>query len=96
MSTTLLSVDVMSDCKFTGKERDSETGNDDFGARYYSNRFGPLAAPTGPLCQLLSSTPTSPTRKPSISIPSAPPPEKTLPVYPGPKPKPRPAPQDPA
>ena len=26
--------------KFTGKERDSETGNDDFGARYYSNRFG--------------------------------------------------------
>ena len=26
--------------KFTGKERDTETGNDDFGARYYSNRFG--------------------------------------------------------
>jgi RHS repeat-associated protein len=26
--------------KFEGKERDSETGNDDFGARYYSNRFG--------------------------------------------------------
>ncbi|MDP9337510.1 MAG: hypothetical protein M3P45_01440, partial [Acidobacteriota bacterium] len=25
--------------KFEGKERDSETGNDDFGARYYSNRF---------------------------------------------------------
>jgi len=24
----------------TGKERDTETGNDDFGARYYSNRFG--------------------------------------------------------
>ncbi len=24
----------------TSKERDSETGNDDFGARYYSNRFG--------------------------------------------------------
>src|SRR5712692_808738 len=23
-----------------GKERDTETGNDDFGARYYSNRFG--------------------------------------------------------
>lgn len=26
--------------KFEGKERDSETGNDDFGARYYSWRFG--------------------------------------------------------
>jgi RHS repeat-associated protein len=25
---------------FTGKERDAESGNDDFGARYYSNRFG--------------------------------------------------------
>src|SRR5580704_2454848 len=25
--------------KFEGKERDAETGNDDFGARYYSNRF---------------------------------------------------------
>jgi RHS repeat-associated protein len=26
--------------KFEGKERDTETGNDDFGARYYSWRFG--------------------------------------------------------
>ncbi|MGC1614901.1 MAG: RHS repeat-associated core domain-containing protein, partial [Candidatus Acidiferrum sp.] len=26
--------------KFEGKERDTETGNDDFGARYYTNRFG--------------------------------------------------------
>jgi RHS repeat-associated protein len=26
--------------KFEGKERDQETGNDDFGARYYSNRYG--------------------------------------------------------
>jgi len=26
--------------KFEGKERDTETGNDDFGARYYSNRIG--------------------------------------------------------
>jgi RHS repeat-associated protein len=26
--------------KFEGKERDTETANDDFGARYYSNRFG--------------------------------------------------------
>jgi RHS repeat-associated protein len=28
------------DYKFEGKERDTETGNDDFGARYYSSRFG--------------------------------------------------------
>ncbi|MBZ5695909.1 MAG: RHS repeat-associated core domain-containing protein [Acidobacteriia bacterium] len=26
--------------KFEGKERDTETGNDDFGARYYSSRIG--------------------------------------------------------
>src|SRR2546429_2291344 len=26
--------------KFEGKERDAETGNDNFGARSYSNRFG--------------------------------------------------------
>ncbi|HUI77724.1 MAG TPA: RHS repeat-associated core domain-containing protein, partial [Bryobacteraceae bacterium] len=26
--------------KFEGKERDTETGNDDFGARYYTWRFG--------------------------------------------------------
>ncbi len=26
--------------KYEGKERDTETGNDDFGARYYSNRLG--------------------------------------------------------
>ena len=26
--------------KFEGKERDTETGNDDFGARYYTHRFG--------------------------------------------------------
>jgi len=36
--------DVVSTCsqnyKFESKERDTETGNDDFGARYYSNRFG--------------------------------------------------------
>jgi RHS repeat-associated protein len=31
---------VLSAHKFTGKERDSESGLDDFGARYYSNRFG--------------------------------------------------------
>ncbi len=26
--------------KFTGKERDTETGNDNFGARYYTSSFG--------------------------------------------------------
>jgi RHS repeat-associated protein len=26
--------------KFEGKERDTETGNDDYGARYYTSRFG--------------------------------------------------------
>jgi RHS repeat-associated protein len=26
--------------KFTGKERDTETGNDDFGARYYASKLG--------------------------------------------------------
>lgn len=26
--------------KFEGKKRDTETGNDDFGARYYSSRLG--------------------------------------------------------
>jgi RHS repeat-associated protein len=34
----LLPEGVRSRCQ--GKERDTETGNDDFGARYYSNRFG--------------------------------------------------------
>jgi RHS repeat-associated protein len=27
-------------CKSESKERDTETGNDDFGARYYSSVFG--------------------------------------------------------
>ncbi|HET7108345.1 MAG TPA: RHS repeat-associated core domain-containing protein [Candidatus Acidoferrum sp.] len=31
--------------KFTGKERDSETGNDDFGARYYSSSLGRWLSP---------------------------------------------------
>jgi len=31
--------------KFEGKERDTETGNDDFGARYYSNHFGRWLSP---------------------------------------------------
>lgn len=36
--------DVVATCsqnyKFEGKERDTETGNDDFGARYYNSRLG--------------------------------------------------------
>lgn len=31
--------------KFTGKERDAETGNDNFGARYYSSSFGRFLSP---------------------------------------------------
>jgi len=31
---------VANNYKFEGKERDTETGNDDFGARYYTWRFG--------------------------------------------------------
>jgi RHS repeat-associated protein len=31
--------------KFTGKERDAETSNDDFGARYYSSQFGRWTSP---------------------------------------------------
>ena len=31
--------------KFEGKERDAETGNDDFGARYYSSNFGRWLSP---------------------------------------------------
>jgi RHS repeat-associated protein len=31
--------------KFEGKERDSETNNDDFGARYYSSAFGRWLSP---------------------------------------------------
>ena len=31
--------------RYTGKERDSETNNDDFGARYYSSAFGRWTSP---------------------------------------------------
>jgi RHS repeat-associated protein len=34
-----------SNYKFEGKERDAETGNDDFGARYYSSSFGRWLSP---------------------------------------------------
>jgi RHS repeat-associated protein len=41
--------DVTNTCpqnyKFTGKERDAETNNDDFGARYYSSQFGRWISP---------------------------------------------------
>jgi RHS repeat-associated protein len=35
--------------KFTGKERDSESGNDNFGARYYSSSLGRFLSPDEPL-----------------------------------------------
>ena len=35
-----ITVTVPQNYKFEGKERDTETNNDDFGARYYSSRFG--------------------------------------------------------
>lgn len=41
--------DVTNTCtptyKFEGKERDTETNNDDFGARYYSSQFGRWTSP---------------------------------------------------
>jgi RHS repeat-associated protein len=33
------------DSKFTGKERDTESGNDYFGARYYSSAMGRWMSP---------------------------------------------------
>lgn len=35
-----INVNCVQNYKFEGKERDGETQNDNFGARYYSNRFG--------------------------------------------------------
>jgi RHS repeat-associated protein len=32
-------------CKFTGKERDVESGNDYFGARYYASSMGRFMSP---------------------------------------------------
>src|SRR5579884_3801064 len=37
---TITNTCTQNNYKFEGKERDTETGNDDFGARYYSNRYG--------------------------------------------------------
>ena len=50
--------------KWTGKERDAETGNDDFDARYYSSTYGRF--PVGRLvskCLSRSPTRTSQTRR---------------------------------
>ncbi len=38
--STITNTCTQNNYKFEGKERDTETGNDNFGARYYSNRFG--------------------------------------------------------
>ncbi len=35
----------MLDCKFTGKERDSESGLDNFGARFNSSSLGRFMTP---------------------------------------------------
>jgi RHS repeat-associated protein len=34
-----------STCRFTGKERDTESGNDYFGARYYASSMGRFLSP---------------------------------------------------
>lgn len=36
---------VLSHCKFTGKDRDAESGLDDFGARYYASTIGRFMSP---------------------------------------------------
>ena len=40
LERTITNTCLQNSYKFEGKERDAETGNDDFGARYYSYRFG--------------------------------------------------------
>ena len=40
-----IAICTQNDYKFEGKERDAETGNDDFGARYYSSNFGRWLSP---------------------------------------------------
>src|SRR5271157_6606243 len=39
------SVASQTHCKFTGKERDSESGLDEFGARYYGSSLGRFMTP---------------------------------------------------
>jgi RHS repeat-associated protein len=45
MSTTSAATITTAPYKFTGKERDSESGLDNFGARYFSSQFGRMMSP---------------------------------------------------
>jgi RHS repeat-associated protein len=45
--------------KFTGKERDAESGLDEFGARYYGSSLGRFMTPDGPLIYADKSDPQS-------------------------------------
>ena len=45
LSLRSIPVLVLTSCKFTGKERDSESGLDYFGARYYSSSMGRWMSP---------------------------------------------------
>jgi RHS repeat-associated protein len=45
--------------KFTGKERDTETGNDNFGARYYPNNLGRFLTPDPLMASGRASNPQS-------------------------------------
>ncbi len=46
-------------CKFTGKERDTETGLDYFGARYYASNMGRFMSPDEPLADQNTGDPQS-------------------------------------
>src|SRR5438270_12639138 len=50
---------VPTDYQFTGKERDSESGLDDFGARYYGSSMGRFMTPDEPLEDQLAHDPQS-------------------------------------
>jgi len=45
--------------KFTGKERDSESGLDNFGARYYGSNLGRFLSPDEPLADQQPEDPQS-------------------------------------
>ncbi len=54
----LVAADVITEShKFTGKERDSETGNDYFGARYYPNNLGRFLTPDPLMASARASNP---------------------------------------
>jgi RHS repeat-associated protein len=40
-----VSLDILFECKFTGKERDAESGLDEFSARYYASSMGRFMIP---------------------------------------------------